>query len=71
MKRTSIVCRHCNSEDFEVTYRGGSVDNSWNINLECNNCGHITLVALTPKEDRSISLVNEKRNFYSPMTKEN
>lgn len=69
MKRLSLVCEHCHSKDFEVTYGSGSCDGSWQVELVCQSCGHITLIAVTKNYVPGIDCVNEPRDFYYPQRK--
>lgn len=69
MNRNSLVCEHCHGKDFEVAYSFGSCDGSWQVELVCQSCGHITLIAVTKDYVAEIDCVNEPRDFYYPQRK--
>lgn len=69
MKRISLECAHCHGNDFEVSYGSGSTDGSWQVEIACNGCGHITLLAVTRQYVPALDCVNDQRDFYEPTKK--
>lgn len=69
MKRISLECAKCHSHDFEVGYASGACDGSWQLEVVCQQCGRVTLVAVTKDYVPCIECVNEKRDFYYPTKK--
>lgn len=69
MKRVSLECSYCHSSQFEVEYVSGSCDLSWQIELACQECGRVTLIAVTKNYNPGLDCVNESRDFYEPTKK--
>lgn len=69
MVRRSLECTNCHGKNFEVTYGSGSCDGSWQVELVCQDCGCLTLIAVTDDYVPRLECVNERRDFYNPKTK--
>lgn len=66
MIRKVLECTYCRGNDFEVEYSTASADGSWEIDLVCQRCGHMTMVAVTKGFYAGIDCVNEPRDIYYP-----
>lgn len=69
MVRLSLKCAHCGQQEFEAHYWSGGCDGSWQIELECQHCHRVTLVAVTQGYVGSVDCVNEPRECYRPTVK--